>query len=379
MTEAQPFPAAELFAAVAGRVGLMQMAIPGFAHDLWFRAGTKDAGTCENFIAWLPGGLKIPYEPRRILEIGAGAGYRSLALARAFPDAEILATEADPTYRAVNLLNTLPCQNITSVFTAVGTAPGQFAYLARAGGDGHLALAPFPAGPVAATPLPDLLARPGWDAYDTVIITPDAASKTLLQAGWPASVRLIAVFTGGGELPGDIAQHYPDEQFLTRQEGRYVLLFRREVQVKLPAVPPVPIFAPGGPPREMALVNVSAEPWGYFPIGNGFRLHPNRGGGPAARLVLAQECRGFGKVNCTVRVGHPAAQPVQFTIAITAEPEGNEIFRATQTAGGGAEAVLAGDLPPYFGACRITFSTKMAAAGAPNSAAWAEFIDPVFL
>jgi hypothetical protein len=379
MTEAQPFPAAELFAAVAGRVGLMQMAIPGFAHDLWFRAGTKDAGTAETFLAWLPGGLKIPYEPSRILEIGAGAGYRSLALARAFPDAEILAVEADTSFRAVNLLNTLPCPNITTVFTAVATAAGRFAYLARAGGDGHLALAEFPGGQVAAIALPELLARPGWDAYDTVIITPDAASRTLLMAGWPPSVRLIAVFTGGGDLPADIAVHYPDEQFLTRQEGRYVLLFRREVQVRLPAVPPVPIFAPGGPPREMALVNVSAEPWGYFPIGNGFRLHPNRGGGPAARMVLAQACRGYNKVQCTVRVGHPAAQPVQFTIAITAEPEGNEIFRASQTVSGGAEAVLAGELPPYFGACRITFSTKMATAGFPNSAAWAEFIDPAFL
>jgi hypothetical protein len=379
MTEAQPFPAAELFAAVTGRVGLIRMAIPGFAHDLWFRAGTKDAGTAETFLAWLPGGLKIPYEPRRILEIGAGAGYRSLALAREFPDAEILAAEANPQFQAVNLLNTLPCPNITTVFTAVAAAAGRFGYIARAGADGHLALAPLPTGPVAAVPLPELLARPGWDAYDTVIITPDGASQSLLQAGWPASVRLIAVFTGGGDLSRDVAQHYPDEQFLTRKEGRYVLLFRREVQVKMPALPPVPVFVPGGPPRDMALVNVSAESWGYFHIGNGFRLHPNRGGAPAARLVLAQDCRGFGKLQCKVRVGHPASQPVQFTIAITAEPEGNEIFCATETVAGNAEAMLAGELPPYFGPCRITFSTKMAAAGAPNGAAWAEFIDPVFL
>ncbi len=369
--------AAIIRAATAGRLGLVRAEIPERPHPLWLRAGTADAEDCIAALARYPAGLRVPYPAQRILEIGAGAGYRSVALAQRFPAAKIVATEPNPALQRINLLNTLPYPNITSICAPVGTAASRYGFSGRDAA-GRPALAPQPDGPLPALPLASLLQSRGWESYDTVIITPDEAVMPLLQqAPWPTTVRLIAIRTGGWQLPGYILDHYQDSAFLNRTEDDYVLLFRREVAELPPPPAPLALFDPAGPPVSWQLRNVASEPWAWFPIPpHSFRLHPNPPGTPPAQLLVRHDMSGMTELHCRLRLGHAEASPVRFTIGILAVPDGDVHFQAERVVEAGAEQELLAQLPPLAGPCDIVFTTAMAEPAAENRLAWAEFLSP---
>ena len=77
-----PTSAERLATANQGKTGLIPVNVDERLYPLWIRAGTGDAAAAT---ASLASPLKIPFQPRRILEIGAGSGYRSVALAQAYP------------------------------------------------------------------------------------------------------------------------------------------------------------------------------------------------------------------------------------------------------------------------------------------------------
>ena len=309
-----PSSAERLAAADHGKTGLIPVTVDERLYPLWIRAGTADAAAAT---ASLAPPLKIPFQPRRILEIGAGAGYRSVALAQAYPDAEILTTEPDPACQRVAMLNTLPYRNITATFAVLSTDNARYAFTGRTGEAGHPTLARDDTGPLTAQSLKIFLHTRGWNVFDTVILTPNAASLPLLRAPWPASVRLIAVENGGVPLPSATAERFPEAKFLTTFSGNYVLLHRRDTDPTVPPYP-IPVFNPEGPPQSLTLANIAAKPPGFFPIGtNGFRLHPNASGAQAARITLSQTCRNFAELHLSLRVALPMSRPVRFIASIT--------------------------------------------------------------
>jgi hypothetical protein len=186
-----------LRAATRGKIGLVQVSLAHRAHPVWLRAGTDDSAACLKSLETLPA---LPYAPRKILEIGAGAGYRSIALANQFLDTEILALEPNPALQRVLLLNTLPYGNISTAAVAVSTDNARYSYTGRAGNAGSVVLHRDEAGPIAAVQLVSFIASRNFASYDTVFIKPDAASDHLLRTNWPASVRCIFVDTGGEKL-----------------------------------------------------------------------------------------------------------------------------------------------------------------------------------
>ena len=104
-----------------GLTGLAAIMVEERVHPLWLRAGTGDVDRAISMLDPAARGLKCAHEPRRIVEIGAGAGYRAVAMASEYPGAEILATEADPLLQRTGLLNTLSYDNITYLTAAVST------------------------------------------------------------------------------------------------------------------------------------------------------------------------------------------------------------------------------------------------------------------
>jgi hypothetical protein len=377
-----PTASAELLrAATAQKLGLVYTKIPERPYPLWLRAGTGDLADCIAALSFQRSdGLRIQHEPQRILDIGAGAGYRSVALAEAFPAAEIIATEADPALQKVHQLNTLPYRNISSVFAAVGVDASHFAPAGRSIVGSKPILVHMPHGPVTSLPLDDLLRSRHWSFYDTVIMTPDNVSRLLLNRGFPPCVRLIAVFTGGLKLPDTITDAYSGEAFDTKVAGDYTLFNRRTVKEGAPPKLPVHIYDPVGEPTSLTLEHVSPEPWGYFPIGqHGFRLHPNSGGWAPATLSISHLCLGYRQLRCKVRVGAADAQPVKFTVRVAGALHNEEIGRAEMTVAGGEEKELTIRLRLFADTCKVIFSTQMAAPDALNGRAWAEILDPVFI
>jgi hypothetical protein len=374
----EPSSAEKIAAAVAGIAGLVQVSVAERPHPLWLRAGTADAPAAIKSLALPPGGFKIPFVPRRILEIGAGAGYRSVALACAYPQAEILTTEPDAGGQRVALLNTLPYRNISAAFLAVSTDTSRFGFTGRHGEPGYPALMRDDAGPLAAVQLKNFLYGRGWLVYDTVVISPDAASDHLLRTPWPACVKLLAVETGGVPLHEATAARFPDEKFLTVIEGDYVLLHRREADAAAPPPRAIPVFNPEGPARRLTLTEVTAKPPGFFPLGaHGFRLHPNASGTPAARLALAAVSWNFTELHWQMRVALASAAPVRFGVTVTAE--GRELLRAAEVLKGGETRAVVVPMEAHEGPCEVVFTTEMAEFEADNAGAWAEVLAAVFI
>jgi hypothetical protein len=373
---APPSSAERLQRATSGKIGLVQVSVDETPHPLWLRAGTDDATAALAALTPRPGGLKIPYNPRRILEIGAGAGYRSVALALAYPGAEILTTEANATFQRIALLNTLPYRNITCAFITASTDTARYAFSGRQGPAGRPALTRDDAGTITAIQLKNFTYSRNWAVYDTVVITPDAASDHLLRAPWPNSVRLIAVETGGAPLHEATAACFPADKFLTTMQGDFVLLHRRTVDAT-PLPPRLhPIFIPEGPAQIATLENLPADPPGFFSFGmHGFRLHANASGAPVATLTVAAIDRNFTELHLALRAGHVTANPIRFTVKILAP---DEILSAAEVLKGGETRSVIIPLPPHDGPCEVVFATEMAEFGDSNASAWAEFLSTAF-
>jgi hypothetical protein len=361
---------------VRDRRGLFAVAVPALPYPLWLRGGTADAATCRAVFLAGDADTRIPYQPRRILELGAGAGYRSVALAQRYPDAQILTTEADPAFARLARLNTLPYPNISFSAVAVSKEAGPYAFAGQFMTDGRPGLMPQPGGPIGAIPLHEFLAQHGWDIFDTVVITPDAASMHLLQEGWPPFVRMIAVRTPERFLwPGALAA-FDDEIYARRYEGECPTLFRRDAGGNFSRPWPLHLFDPNGLPGGFSRAHVPDLPAYYFPIHPyGFRLHPKPSNQSPPEISVVRVCSG----QAQLAVGHPNAAPIRFTISVHALPDGAELARIESVVAGGEEREAATDLPPYFGPCRITFSTTMAETGASTNYGWADFLDASFI
>jgi hypothetical protein len=377
--------------AVRGKIGLMPVTIPERKYPLWLRCGSGDAAVCVRSLELEESGLEIAFAPRNILEIGAGNGYRSVALAVAFPGAMVVATEGRPAAHRIHLLNTLPYRNVVSLGIAVSNISRKYAYGGRRGHSGTIELMEDAEGPIVGRPFAELLKLPAWQNFDTLVVTPDAASEALLTdpaTVWPATLRLIAIevpveVPGKAGQPGlapAIAEGFPEAVYARRDAGRYALFYRREVYSPAPALPAVFLVDAAADLRPLQLRNVSPDPWGFFAIGNhGFRLHPNEPYEPTAQVTFTKHNRGYTKFMARLQVGNPAAGAVRFRIAIVTEAGELEIMAAEEVVGGGAFSEVAVELPPCFGECRVIFSTEMADPGVGNGYAWAEVLDPRFL
>jgi hypothetical protein len=355
-----------------GLTGLAAVMVEERVHPLWLRAGTSDVDRAISMLDPASRGLKCAHDPRRIVEIGSGAGYRAVALAAEYPGAEILATEADPILQRTGLLNTLSYDNITYVTAAVSTEEVQYGYFDRVGAQGWPALLAHPAGPIRTRKLAQLLSFYRFTDADTLIITPDAASAQILREPLPPSLRLIAVETGGKALPADMARCYPLAQFVTVVSGDYVLLYRRGQQRLPPGPRPVAVLAADGPARFFRLENITEDGFFHLP-GGGVRLHPNRYGAQPARLTLSVEIRDHAELQVSLRVTQEQAAPVRFTVKMFTDAGmvlalGSEILRNTKPRG------LVLPLREHQGRCEIVFTTEMAEHGDANTGAWAEII-----
>ncbi len=355
-----------------GLTGLAAIMVEERVHPLWLRAGTGDVDRAITMLDLASRGLKCAHEPRRIIEIGAGAGYRAVALAAEYPGCEILAAEADPLLQRTGLLNTLPYDNITYVSAAVSTREAQYGYFGRLGPHGAPALQQHSAGPVKSRKFAHLLSFHRFTDADTLIITPDAASAEILCEPLPPAIRLIAIETGGEPLSEDMARCYPLAQFITVISGDYVLLYRRGKQFLPPTPRPVSVLSADGPVRLFQLEN--APEGGFFHLsGGGVRLHPNHNGAPLAKLTFSMDVCDHAEFQVSMRVPNENAGAVHFTVKIFTE-SGTVLASGSETLHGPMPRGLVLPLREHQGRCEIVFTTEMAEPGVSNAGAWAEII-----
>jgi hypothetical protein len=359
--------------AVEDRIGLVSVTVSSRPHPLWLRAGTTDPAIALHSLNLAETGLHLPYDPKRILELGAGAGLRTVALALTHPGADILSIESDPACQRVGLLNTLPYRNVIATFNAVSTSAGRYGFSGRAGDGGRPVLAQEEQGSIIAQALGSFLQARGFGGFETVVITPDAATDHLLRAPWPNSVRLIAVENGGQPLHEATASCFPDSHFLTEYAGDYVLLHRRTPAfIAIPARA-VPICGQDGPLQPLTFSHIHPDAGGFFTFSPaGIRLHANASPGPVASVSMPFFCRNHNELHLILRNPLSIAAPIRFGVRI-ATPDDVEVCGVTETVRGGATKPLIVPVTPYTGPAIVTFSTEMAEFGTSNAGAWGEF------
>lgn len=335
----------------ADQIGLIASHWPGISEALWLRAGGSDAAHLTEAMQHAIPRLKLDFTPFRIIEIGAGCGYRSVALAHAFPGATIASVEPFPANARLHALNTLPWRRIIGLRTAITAHPTRFTAIADPA-TGIPALRPDSEGDIGSMSLSDLHRLLGWDHADLLLIDqrvcPDLDDPDI-TAGF-AGTRLVALRRTGEDTETIIRHDVP-----SATHGH-----------------PRPVFDLGGPPMKMSRHNIAPDAWAFFPIGDtGFRLHPNPHGQQPPRLVLHITLAGERQLETQLRVNHEAANPVRFRITVTCETgiiaTGETILPAN------AQQMVTLDLPPINAPATVEFSTEMAHAQS-NGFAWAEVL-----
>ena len=359
-----------------GHIGLIAD-LTAETQPIWLRAGTADQADHAQAMVTLRDDLRLPFAPRRIIDLGARQGYLSTALAAQYPDAALISVEADPALTRLHRLNCAAHPRITRLNAALAVAPGTAAMTGHDPATGEPKLAWHEAGPIPVTGFNALLSLRGWDRVDLLIIDPRlllTLDPTMLAAATLIAVRRDAA----GAIPEPIRAALPDSSHLQRLGTGYATYLRLNPP---PPCPPnrISLIDFTGPPTLCERHDCADAPWAFFPIGEtGFRLHPNHGGAPAARLRIHHMLAAPKQFTATVRVAHPQTRPVRFRLTITLTNHPTTALTADIVADPGQSVIWQVDLPLISGPAWVELATEMADPADGNGHAWAEILDPGF-
>ena len=174
----------------ASHTGLGHALLPELGHPLYFRGATPDAANLVQ--VFRDNALEVPMAatPRRILLLGAYAGYAAVWLARRHPLAEIACVEPLPANLRLLALNIGPWPRIRMLASAVWHSATGLAVSMRLVGDWATALhdrAGDEERTVPARTVPDLLGALGWPQVDFVLCDAVGAEAAVFadpQAPW---------------------------------------------------------------------------------------------------------------------------------------------------------------------------------------------------
>jgi hypothetical protein len=86
----------KLLTEISRSLGLIDARLPGCRFPLYLRGMTSDVNNLRQIFENQEYELRTNAEPRRILDLGAYAGYAAVWFANRFPDAEIVCVEPSP-------------------------------------------------------------------------------------------------------------------------------------------------------------------------------------------------------------------------------------------------------------------------------------------
>lgn len=370
------------------RSGLIHAVLPELGHPLYLRAGTSDMAALRRILGdprypWLP---EVP--PRRILEIGAHAGYLAALLARRYPDAVILCVEPDQDTHRLLALNTLPAPRVQRSAHAAWHSTTRLGIAGRddSGLGPRLSDAmPMEARLVPAFPVADILGRAGLPGADLVICDTAGGEAAVFAdpgAMWLAEIDTAAIDIREDLVPGTtalVAACFPSAAFSSAQYGT-TTVFRR-VGTRA-AAPPARLALLHSAPGLLSfrLSDVPDAPWGFYIFdGESCQLHPNPPGGAPATAAFIRSLDGQTRFSTGLTHAGAMAAPIQFSVTL-ATAEGTPILHARQVLVAGESLRVDLPLPTGLrGPHRIVLETLMIPGAPHNRNAWARFIAPALM
>jgi FkbM family methyltransferase len=190
--------------------GELTVHYPGIQHPFTLRAGTSDFETFREILLYSEMEFPVSKPPTRILDAGANVGLAALAFLRRFPDAEIIAIEAEPRNFELLVRNLAPYPNVTCVQGALWFQSGTV-FIDDDGADnwsftvsGQKADAKVSANPIRAYTVHELMQLRKWHSIDLVKMDIEGAEKDIFDAdrSWLDAVEMLVVETHDRFRPG---------------------------------------------------------------------------------------------------------------------------------------------------------------------------------
>ena len=370
----------------AGYVGFGHAVLPELGHPLYFRGATPDVLNLAQMFRDQVLEVPIAATPRRILVLGAYAGYAAVWLAQRHPLAEIACVEPMPVNLRLLALNIGPWPRIRMLGTAVWHSITRLAVGKRLSGDWAPSLhdrAEEEERLVQALPVANLLAALGWSQVDFVLCDAVGAEAAVFAdplTPWLRQLDVALVRTHPHLLPGvdqTVAACFPAAFYDHRRHGDYEL-FQRHVPLRAyPPAPPRLKLIPDEPGlTPLHLYDLEPVPWAFFVFdGKSCQLHPNMPGQPPARAVFPLHLAGQTRFSATLQHAGTSGSPVMFTLVLQL-PDGSEVTRAERVVGVGEHVAWSVPLAAPTGAHHVVLQTAMAPESANNNNAWARWLEP---
>lgn len=370
----------------SGHVGLGHAMLPELGHPLYFRGATPDVPNMAQIFRDQALDVAMAATPRRILVLGAYAGYAAVWLARRYPLAEIACVEPMPANQRILALNTGPCPRIRVLGTAAWHSAARLAVTLRLAGDWAPTLRDHTENEerlVGAQPVAQLLVALGWPQVDFVLCDAMGAEAAVFadpQAPWLRQLDVAMVQSYPNLVPGadrTVAACFPPAFYNHRRHGTYDL-FQRHVPLRAyPPAPPRLRLIPDEPGlAPLVLQDLEPLPWAFFIFdGRSCQLHPNMPGQASPRAVFPLLLAGQTRFSATLQHAGSSAAPVVFTMVLT-RPDGSEVVRADQAVAARARVTWSVPLPPLEGPHVVVLQTAMAPGAGNILNAWARWLEP---
>jgi len=369
-----------------GYTGLSHAMLPELGHPLYFRGATPDVANMAQVFRDHALEVPIAATPRRILVLGAYAGYAAVWLACRYPLAEIACVEPMPGNLRLLALNTGPWPRIRVLGTAAWHSATRLAVGTRLAGDWAPSLydrAEESERLIPARPVADLLGALGWSQVDFVlcdVVGAEAAVFADPQAPWLRQVDVALVQIHPGLAPGadqTVATCFPPAFYDHCKSGEYDL-FQRRVPLRAypPAPPRLPLISdePGLVP--LLLYDLEPTPWAFFIFdGRSCQLHPNMPGQAPARAVFPRLLSGQTRFSAVLHHAGTLSAPIVFVVVLE-RPDGSEVLRAERVVAAHEQVTWSVPLPTPTGPHCVVLQTTMAPEASNNNSAWARWLNP---
>ncbi len=371
----------------SSNTGLFWVNLPELAAPLAARAGTPDLHELAKVFLNRALVFDSAATPRRILVLGAHAGYGAVDLARRFPRAEIAAVEPLPDNVRLLRMNTAPWPRITVVPVAAWHNRALLAPMGRFQADWSVRLSDEGLDAyrvLQAEPVAGILAGLGWSHADMVVCDTTYSEREIFNdraQGWLAAldVLLVRLYNIGTPTGAEVvAAALPAETFEQRKLGEFDLFTRRTPHSAEPPLPAALHLLRGEPGlKPFRLSEVPQTSWGFFVFdSHSCQLHPSGTPGKPSRAIFGVTEPGYQRfVAGLSHAGIVNAYPVVFTVFVVRN-DGTIAAQADATVTPQQTGRISLPLPAIEPPFHIVLQTEMVAGAQNHRLAWARWIGP---
>jgi FkbM family methyltransferase len=193
---------------------------PGFRNRVHLRIGTTDHLAYAQVLLGREYEFDLPFSPKAIVDAGANIGMTSIYFTHRFPDAKIIAIEAEASNFAVLARNVRPYPSIIPIHGALWNRDGEISVsqpdpTTGSGGEWAFVVHEGSGGKVRAITMPTLMKEMQISSVDLLKVDIEGAEKEVFEASdWMDDIHCLMIELhdrfrpGCSEAVDSVAQQY---------------------------------------------------------------------------------------------------------------------------------------------------------------------------